>query len=95
MFTAGFQQTGAYRRSDSNPKRSDTHDKDDGENNHLSLVVLIVGLDVMKVPLPVVRGDLGDANAVKYDDYPTKHDRCNKETHENAGLKKIFINKKE
>ena len=96
MFAAGFQQTGAYRCPDSNPKRSDTHHKHDGENSHLSLVVLIVGLDVIKVKLRVARGDLGDANAVKKDDYSTKHGGCDRETHENAGLEKnIFINKKE
>ena len=88
MFAAGFQQTGAYRCPDSNSKRSDTHHKHDGENSHLSLVVLIVGLDVIKVKVRVARGDLGDANAVRYDDYPTKHGRGNRETHENASLKK-------
>ena len=96
MFAAGFQQTGAYRCPDSNSKRSDTHHKHDGEDSHLSLVVLIVGLDVIKVKVRVVRGDLGDANAVKKDDYSTKHGGCDRETHENAGLKKKkFINKKE
>ena len=60
------------------------------------MVVLIVGLDVIIVDLRVLRNNQRDANAVKKDDYSTKHGRCNRETHENAGLKKkdIPINKK-
>ena len=69
-------------------KRSYAHDKHDRKNNHLYMVVLIVGLDVIIVDLRVLRNNQRDANAVKKDDYSTKHGGCNRETHENAGLKK-------
>ena len=59
------------------------------------MVVLIVGLDVIIVDLRVLRNNQRDANAVKKDDYSTKNGGCNRETHENAGLKKkIPMNKK-
>ena len=88
LFTTRFQQTGAYRCPDSNHKRSYAHDKHDGKNNHLYMVVFIVGLDVIIVDLRVLRNNQRDANAVEKDDYSTKHGGCNRETHENAGLKK-------
>ena len=37
------------------------------------MVVLIVGLDVIIVDLRVLRNNQRDANAVKKDDYSTKH----------------------
>ena len=52
------------------------------------MVVLIVGLDVIIVDLRVLWNNERDANAVKKDYYSTKHGGCNRETHENAGLKK-------
>ena len=55
------------------------------------MVVLIVGLDVIIVDLRVLRNNQRDANAVKKDDYSTKHGGCNRETHKNAGLKKKDI----
>ena len=52
------------------------------------MVVLIVGFDVIIVDLCVLRNNERDANAVKEDYYSTKDGGCNRETHENAGLKK-------
>ena len=54
------------------------------------MVVFIIGLDVIIVDLRVLRNNERDANAVKKDDYSTKHGGCNRETHENAGLKKTY-----
>lgn len=85
LLATGFQQTGAHRCPHSNHKRSDTQNEREGENNHLSLIVPIVGLVVV-----IIRVIPGKKNAVNYNDYRSKTGGYIGETYEKGSLKKYI-----